>query len=130
VIRQTAIGLKHLQPTSPDDVRNVGYTIITFSSAMRQKEQALKEFLFTHLYRHPQVMSKMDIAAVIVQDLFMSYMSDSTALPKSWQQQTAAAQGANQESNARRVSDFIAGMTDQFALHEHERLFDRKSDLS
>jgi dGTPase len=130
VIRQTAIGLKQLNPTSPNDVRNAGHTIVTFSNEMRQKEQALKAFLFGHLYRHPQVMAKMDIAANIVRELFQRYLSDSTALPESWQQQAAAAQGANQESNARRVSDFIAGMTDQFAMHEHERLFDRKSELS
>lgn len=130
VIRQTAIGLKQLKPTSPYDVRNAGQTIVTFSNEMRQKEQALKAFLFAHLYRHPQVMSKMDIAAIIVRDLFQRYLSDSTALPESWQQQAAAAQGANQENNARRVCDFIAGMTDQFAMHEHERLFDRKSELS
>ncbi|MGL4488931.1 MAG: deoxyguanosinetriphosphate triphosphohydrolase [Rhizobiaceae bacterium] len=128
VIAQTARALKELRPQSAQDVRTAGRAIITFSSGMREEERALKAYLFEKLYRHPVVRDKMDAAAGIVRELFGRYMSDNDALPESWRDNSANQDGAPHETKARRVSDFIAGMTDQFAMREYERLFDRKSE--
>ncbi len=127
VIGETARRLKVLQPKSADDVRHAGRTMVTFSDAMGAEERALKAFLFEKLYRHPQVMAKMEIAGDLVRDLFERYRSDPEALPESWRE-GGEGEGSH-ETKARRVCDFIAGMTDQFAIREHERLFDRKSEL-
>jgi dGTPase len=100
--------------------------MITFSAAMAGQEKALKSFLFKSLYRHPQVMAKMDIAVGLLRDLFQRYSDDSSAMPEGWR---ADFDRLSETQRARHVADFIAGMTDQFAIREHERLFDRKSDL-
>jgi dGTPase len=130
VISQTVRSLKELQPQSAHDVRHAPRTIITFSKAMREEEIALKAYLFKSLYRHPHVTAKMEIAGGLVNDLFHRYMNDPDALPQSWQQEALDHNPAREDDQARHVSDFIAGMTDQFAIREHERLFDRKSELS
>jgi dGTPase len=126
VIAQTSRRLKELKPQTVDDVRRVGQTIVTFSNEMHADEAALKAFLYKHLYRHPAVMTKMDMAASLVKDMFQRYMSEQSALPDSWR---GRQHQGNANVNARHICDFIAGMTDQFAIREYERLFDRKSEL-
>jgi dGTPase len=86
---------------------------------MRADTQALKAFLLASLYRHPQVVETMEHAKQIVRDLFTAYLNDAQAM-----------QGVGYSSRVhhnaadlpRRVADYIAGMTDRFAVREHERL--------
>lgn len=98
--------------------------LVAFSDDMATQSQALKQFLFRNLYRHPQVTQSMDHAQVVVQDLFALYL----AHPQEMQPRHAArAQAATSEAGrARAVADFVAGMTDRYAAREHERLTGRR----
>lgn len=87
--------------------------LVGFSDGMRERSRTLKAFLFRNLYRHPQVMETTDRARRVVTDLFDCYMNAPEALPE--------AHGRKQHL-ARAVADYIAGMTDRFAIREHERL--------
>jgi dGTPase len=98
---------------SADAVRH-STPLVAFSNDMRERSQSLKTFLFRNLYRHPQVMETTDRARRVVTDLFERYMHVPEELPE--------AHGRRQHL-ARAVADYIAGMTDRFAIREHERLF-------
>jgi dGTPase len=98
---------------SADAVRHSA-PLVAFSDGMRERSQNLKTFLFRNLYRHPQVMETTDRARRVVTDLFERYMHAPEELPE--------AHGRRQHL-ARAVADYIAGMTDRFAIREHERLF-------
>ena len=126
VIGQTSLRLKALSPSSASDVRHAGHPIVAFSPEMAATEKALKAFLYKSLYRHPDVLATMDAAALLVTELFERYLSESTAMPQDWR---AGFDRLTDMQKKRHVADFIAGMTDQFAIREHERLFDRKSEL-
>ena len=78
----------------------------------------MKAFLFARMYRHPSVLAVRDKADAIVRRLFGAYMADPSAMPPDW------AAKAEQGERARAVADYIAGMTDRFAIHENARLFD------
>lgn len=118
VIDSTRAALARHQPASVQDVRRLP-AMVCFSDGMREQSQALKQFLMRSLYRHPQVMQTMDAARQVVQDLFAAYMSAPQQMPPA--QADGAAQGDLQR-RARTVADFIAGMTDRYALREHERI--------
>jgi dGTPase len=91
--------------------------LVVFSSDVRQQCTDLKRFLFANLYRHPQVMQTTDLAQQVVVDLFNAYCGDGKLMPAEYQERRA--QG---DSLERVVCDYIAGMTDRFALREHQRL--------
>jgi dGTPase len=76
------------------------------------------------MYRHPRVMRIMDDAATVVRELFARYLAAPQDLPPEWRPE-----GADEAEAARRIGNFIAGMTDRFALIEHARLFDSTPDL-
>ncbi|MEM6307945.1 MAG: deoxyguanosinetriphosphate triphosphohydrolase, partial [Pseudomonadota bacterium] len=80
----------------------------------------IRAFLFENMYRAPDVVKQRKQAAQIILDLFGFYMSDPTLLPQSWQDDIAMAQ--TDAALARHVADYIAGMTDRFALQQHQRL--------
>ena len=126
VIGETSRRLTALNPSTVDEIRNAGHAIIAFSPEMAQTEKALKAFLYKSLYRHPDVMTTMDSAAKLVTGLFDRYVIDPSAMPEGWR---ADFEQLSMLQKKRHVADFIAGMTDQFAIREHERLFDRKSEL-
>ena len=118
VIRNTGAALQAAQPASADAVRALP-PLVGFSDAMRAESAALKRFLFQNLYRHPQVVDTTSRAKVVVRELFDIYL----ARPQEMKPRYATrAQGLEQAACARVVADFIAGMTDRYALREHERL--------
>ncbi len=133
VISETSRRLKVLKPETVADVRAARRAMIGFSNAMQGEEAALKRFLFEHLYRHPLVMAKMDVAVNVIEMLFDHYVANPDTLPDGFRTGSASiphdlrASGASSPvaSRARGVADFIAGMTDQFAIRDYERLFDR-----
>ncbi len=133
VISETSRRLKVLKPETVADVRAAPRAMIGFSNAMQGEEAALKRFLFEHLYRHPLVMAKMDVAVNVIEMLFDHYVANPDTLPDGFRTASASiphdlrASGASSPvaSRARGVADFIAGMTDQFAIRDYERLFDR-----
>ncbi len=112
VIDATSEALRHCQPANPDEVRQAG-PLVRFSEPMRQASLELKRFLFRALYRHPQVTQTTDQAKRIVKELFAAYLSTPREMPNDF---------ADEEDRPRAVADYIAGMTDRFAVREHERL--------
>jgi dGTPase len=127
VIRAATENLARLRPESAEAVRAAGETIVTFTPAMAVEEKELKAFLYKHLYRHPEVMRVRVNAEKIVCDLFDVYFSDPRAMPEGWRE---GLDRAEDRIKARHVADFLAGMTDTYAVKEHRRLFDHTPDLS
>ena len=122
VIDTTQSALLEHAPASVDEVRK-SPALVLFSAAMRQHSTALKQFLFKHLYRHPQVMETTGHAQEIVRDLFAAYSTAPQEMKAAFAEQALA---GDETVRARAVADFIAGMTDRFAVREHERLTGRR----
>jgi dGTPase len=118
--------LEAAKPKSVDDVRNYGDVLIAFPAGVAQEEAAIKSFLKRRMYRHERVMRVMGEAEQILFDLFARYQKAPSDLPAEW----LPPEGADTEGErARRIGNFIAGMTDRFAITEHQRLFDSTPDL-
>jgi len=126
VISNTMQGLTRLSPGSSDDVRKCGETIVCFSQGMKQKERAIKEFLFDRMYRAPQVMAMRDGAEKIISDLFYAYSQSAASIPDNLDRYL---QSKQETSRMRTIADFVASMTDSYAINEHQRLFDDTPDL-
>jgi dGTPase len=126
VTAETGRRLEGLAPRSPDAIRQAPTQIAAFSPVLGEAERAIKGFLKVRMYRHARVMRVMDHAAAIVRDLFTRYSAQPDDLPPEWQGGLA---GAEEPARARRIADFIAGMTDRYALAEHSRLFDTTPEL-
>ncbi|TIS99655.1 deoxyguanosinetriphosphate triphosphohydrolase [Mesorhizobium sp.] len=127
VIVSTTANLARIKPDSADAVRAAGETMVTFSAEMATSEKELKAFLYKHLYRHKEVMRVRTEAEQIVKDLFEVYFADPRAMPDGWRE---GLDRADDRIKARSVADFLAGMTDTYALKEHRRLFDHTPELS
>jgi len=117
---------QQLETHAPDSVAAVRTAppLVRFSDEMRRTSTELKQFLLRNLYRHPQVMETTDQARRVVRDLFETYMHAPHDMQPVFAARCAAAdaQADGMRSRARPVADFIAGMTDRFALREHERI--------
>jgi dGTPase len=125
-VAETERRLAALKPRSAGEVRNAPTAMVAFSTEMRRALDRLRPFLFARVYRHPRVARIMGEAEGVVGDLFARYREDPEALPSEWREQAPPRGTA---AYARHVADFIAGMTDRFALAEHLRLFDANPDL-
>jgi dGTPase len=126
VISTAGARLAELKPQSPDDVRGAGRTIVTFSADMIPAEKELKAFLYKNMYRHDEVLRVREDADLIVRQLFDAYFADPRAMPEGWRE---GLDRASDRVKARHVADFLAGMTDTYALKEHRRLFDHTPEL-
>jgi dGTPase len=126
VISETGRNLAMLAPCSADDVRQAPSAVAHFSAAVGEAERAIKSFLKKRMYRHPRVMRVMEEAAGVVRGLFARYQAQPFELPAEWSEGLA---GLDEAARARRIADFIAGMTDRYALAEHARLFDSTPEL-
>jgi dGTPase len=124
VIVESLGRLDRLSPASADDVRRGGGPVIGFSPAMAAADRDIKAFLTERVYRHGRVMGVMQRAEGVVDRLFRRYSEDAGALPAEWR-----LPDADDERRARRIADFLAGMTDRYALAEYARLFGGKADL-
>ena len=128
VVSETRRRLDLARPESVDDVRNHREVLIAFSADVAQAEADIKSFLKLRMYRHPRVMRVMGEAEQILFDLFARYQRRPGDLPAEWLPPDGP--GSETETDrARRIGNFIAGMTDRFALTEHQRLFDSTPDL-
>jgi dGTPase len=126
VTAETARRLTRLAPHSADDVRQAPSVVSGFSVPTAEAEGAIKEFLKTCMYRHERVQRVMGEAANVVRDLFARYSTHPDDLPPEWREGLA---GMDEAGRARHIADFIAGMTDRYALAEHARLFDSTPEL-
>ncbi len=115
LIAQTEHNILAQAPQSVDDVR-AAPPLVAFSAEMLELNRELKAFLRTHLYRHYRVMRMTAKARRIIGDLFQAFMDDPRLLPPQFNPQMEPAR-------ARSVADYIAGMTDRYAIKEHRRLF-------
>jgi dGTPase len=126
VVSETRRRLEAARPRSVEDVRNHGEQLIAFPADVAQQEAGIKAFLKLRMYRHPRVMRVMGEAERILFDLFARYQQEPAILPAEWR---LTQDEETQTEQARRIGNFIAGMTDRFALTEHQRLFDSTPDL-
>jgi dGTPase len=124
VVAEASRRIRTAAPASADAVRTLDRPMAAFSPAMVEIEETIKAFLYRRMYRHLRVMEIMGDAEKIVGDLFGHYLANPDELPPAW-----LSQGAAGDEVARGIGDFIAGMTDRFALSEHRRLFDSTPDL-
>ena len=126
VVAETRRRLAALAPRSADEVRQAVAPVAGFSAAIGEADGAIKAFLKPRMYRHPRVMHVMDQATDVLKNLFARYSAHPEDLPAEWREGLADAEEAGR---ARRIADFIAGMTDRYALAEHARLFDSTPEL-
>jgi dGTPase len=113
IIDATRAALAEAAPASADEVRQADKPLLRFSPVMRSQSTALKRFLFANLYRHPQVQLTRTRAEQVLRDLFTAYRADPRQMPADF---------AEREDAERACADYIAGMTDRFAIREHQRL--------
>ena len=121
----TALGA--LDPASPQDIRHAGRAMVRFSDQVFADLKEVRAFLFTRMYRAPRVVETRAIVTDVVNDLFPHMMAHPDQLPRQWQAEVRAAQ--DDTTLARLVCDYIAGMTDRFALQTHRRIFNRDLGL-
>jgi len=122
LIMQTShnINAEHIEKV--DDIRRLGKSVVEFSPAMQEINRNLKEFLMQNMYRHYKVNRMASKAKRVVKDLFTFFLNEPQCLPTNWRK--LAGGGPKSALTAMVVSDFIAGMTDRFALDEYRRVFD------
>ena len=118
--------LSAAKPQSAHDVRHHHQPLVAFPPQVAQEEAGIKAFLKQHMYRHTRVMRVMDEAEAILFDLFARYQASPGDLPAEWVEGT---ERETEDERISRIGNFIAGMTDRFALMEHQRLFDSTPDL-
>ena len=106
---------------SAEAVRGLGSPVVSFSAEMRRNDRAFKDFLLERMYRHYRVNRMSSKARRVVHDLFALYLAEPQCLPSEWRELAAGPDG---QQTARVAADYLAGMTDRFALDEHHRLFD------
>lgn len=127
VISVAQARLAELKPQSVEEIRAAHKVIATFSAEMSATDKAIKRLLFSRIYRHPDIMRIRAGAAQIVKDLFAAYMESPTEMQSHYWVSHIA--GLSEAARARHVGDYLAGMTDTYAVKAHRRLFDRTPDL-
>jgi dGTPase len=118
LLAETRRRLAEAQPQSAADVRAAGRPLVALSPALVAETRALKAFLRARMYRHPRVAALRDPSQLVVAGLFEALHADPAAMPGDW----GAATPLAEPDRARHVADFIAGMTDRYALKTYERL--------
>jgi dGTPase len=126
VIAETRARIARLELRSVVEVRAAAEPVVGFSPAMAEADRAIKGFLYPHMYRHPRIMRIMGDAEGVVRNLFAHYLDRTGEMPAEW---LAGLDDGDAVGRARRVADFIAGMTDRYAMVEHARLFGSTPDL-
>ena len=121
LIAETGRRLARAGPKSPADVRGLGRGVVAFSAEMRENDRALRGFLLARMYRHFRVNRMTSKARRVVGELFRLFLAEPECLPTEW---ARLVDKAGTATTARVVADYIAGMTDRYALDEHQRLFD------
>jgi dGTPase len=121
VLAESKRNIARLKPKSVEAVHAAGLALVQFAPQMREYNRVLQKFLSQEMYRHQRVMDIMERAQRVIVDLFNVYMNDEKLLPKDWRELAGAGE---KRHSARQVCDFIAGMTDRYALDQHKHLFD------
>ena len=127
LLGETRSRLADLNPQTVADVRGAAGPVAAFSDAMQEHDRGLKEFLFKNMYRHYKLNRMTSKARRVVSDLFKLFLAEPECLPEDWR---ARAGKPGSPETAELVADYIAGMTDRFAMDEHVRLFDLQARIS
>jgi dGTPase len=117
LLDETKRRLGAAEPVSADDVRALDHPVVSFSGGLAVADRALKAFLFENMYRHDRVNEMTARARGVVADLFGHFFSRTEELPGEWQARLA--QAPDEPDRARVIADYIAGMTDRYALQQH-----------
>ncbi|MGD8430493.1 MAG: deoxyguanosinetriphosphate triphosphohydrolase, partial [Ectothiorhodospiraceae bacterium] len=127
LIETTREQLSETQPQGIDEVRELKRPIAAFSEDMSERHQGLKHFLYHNLYRHYRVHRMTNKAQRVIRELFEALFRDPRLLPPQVRDRMpSGTQAEGARRRARIVADYIAGMTDRYAIAEHERLYDPK----
>ncbi|NRA30639.1 MAG: deoxyguanosinetriphosphate triphosphohydrolase [Parvularculaceae bacterium] len=126
VLAETGRRLEASDPQHADEIRLADRATASFSDEMTEQLTVLRKFLFSQMYRHHKVNAVRSQAKRIVRDLFLLYKEEPEVLPPAW---FARQEGESMEKRMRVICDYIAGMTDRYAIHEHKRLFDLSRDM-
>jgi dGTPase len=118
LVETTMVALETARVSSVADVRGAGRRLVAYSAPMAARVRELKDFLLANMYRHYRVVRMGDKAGRLLRDLFESYVREPGQLPPHFQRQL------ERDGVHRVVCDYIAGMTDRFAVQEHQKLFD------
>lgn len=120
VLEESRRRLSESGADSPDAVRGLDQPVVAFSDGMTESLAAVRRFLYANMYLHYKVKRMKEKGKMVVRDLFSAFLSDPMLLPTELQRD---ASGAGGEATARVVCDYIAGMTDRYAIEEHRKLF-------
>jgi dGTPase len=126
LLDETKKRLLQTKPLSSQDVRESGRELVGFSNELRDQVDELREFLFQRMYRNFKVNRMASKAKRVITALFQLFLAEPNCLPSEWQQKDKTING---DTQARQIADYIAGMTDRYALLEYERLFDFKAKI-
>ena len=126
VIGETGRRIAMLKPRSAAEVREAPRPVVGFSPAMEKTDRDIKGFLYPRMYRHDRVMRVMADAERVVRDLFAHYVATPSDLPAGWNEGIRV---TDAPARARRIGDYIAGMTDRYALVEHAKYFKETPEL-
>ena len=121
VIKESESILKKTDFQTVNEIRSLDYPVIKFSKEMHRNNETLRNFLFKKMYKHTIVNRMTTKAKDIVKDLFKAFNSDFSILPLEWRNRVDS---VNKSHRQRIISDYIAGMTDRYAIMEHKRIFD------
>jgi dGTPase len=127
VISVSQAALAEIRPQNVKGIRSADRVVAAFSPAMAETDKLIKQMLFKRIYRHPDIMRIRAGAAQIVTDLFQAYMNDPREMQSHYWVDHIA--GLADAAKARHVGDYLAGMTDTYAISAHRRLFDQTPDL-
>ena len=119
VISTSRVILDESGAKSAHEIRHFGRPVIRFSDAVFADLREIRSFLFNQMYRAPAVMAKRAEVTKVIRELFPLFLNDPSQLPANWHEEL---QGADKTAIARRVCDYISGMTDRYALLEYERI--------
>lgn len=125
LLQETRARLRQLQPQTVADVRAADRAVVAFPPAIQAELEPLRAWLMAHMYRHPSVALLCAPATTIVGELFAELYAQPQEMPAPWRQRLAR-EGLDATRRAHIVADYVAGMTDRFAIHEHARLTGRQ----
>ncbi len=130
VLNETRTRLQKLKPQTPDDIRAADRQVVAFSDEMFNDIEKLRKFLRTRMYHHYKVNRMRLQVSKIVRDLYEAFTENYKLLPDNWQVRVNESGGPmDKVAHARVVADYIAGMTDRFAIKEHGQLFGHTEDV-
>jgi len=128
VLETTRLKISQLEPRSAEDIRYSAEATVGFSTSMGRNVEILREFLHARMYRHSRINRICARARQIVGDLFAFFMEQPNCLPSAWFESIEACKG-DDSGKARIIADYIAGMTDRFAIIEHRKLFSSETTI-